>query len=66
VLSACRTAESLKETVDKVNGRRSRAAADPAARIERTLDNQLAALRDIDARTADVERALERMGVSVR
>ena len=38
---------------------------DPAASIERTLDNQLNALRDIDERTAHVERALESMGVSV-
>ena len=64
---ACRTAEGLKEAMDKVNSRRSGASASdaPAARIERTLDNQLNALRDLDDRAAQAEQELERMGISV-
>jgi predicted nuclease with RNAse H fold len=46
--------------------RSSKNSNDPATKIERTLDNQLNALRDINARAAEVERMLESMGMPVR
>lgn len=63
----CRTADELKESIEKMCERRSsKSSNDPATRIERTLDNQLNALRDINSRAAEVERMLESMGVPVR
>ena len=63
----CRTAEQLKRSIDKLNAARDRRArTDPAARVERTLDAQLTALRGLDARAADAERALAAMGLPVQ
>ena len=64
---ACRTADDLRRAVDKVNSRRgggSGSAADPAAKLERTLDNQLSALRELDRGTREVEERLAALGTA--
>eukprot|EP01025_Chloroclados_australasicus_P026091 TRINITY_DN25924_c0_g1_i2.p1 TRINITY_DN25924_c0_g1~~TRINITY_DN25924_c0_g1_i2.p1 ORF type:complete len:178 (-),score=24.81 TRINITY_DN25924_c0_g1_i2:156-689(-) len=60
-------ADDLKSAIEKLNASRggARSGLGPAASIERTLDNQLSALRDIDDRTKDIGRQIERMGAVV-
>lgn len=55
----------LKQAIDKMNDRRSGSGQrGPAERLERTLDNQLTALREIDEQTWEVEKRLELLGIS--
>ena len=63
---ACRTADDLRRAVDKVNSRRGggSGSAGPAAMLERTLDNQLSALRELDRGTREVEERLAALGTA--
>lgn len=64
----CRISETLKEAVDKLNARhdggRSAQAMRPIDSIERTLDNQLRALTDIEARTSHYDGQLSDLALS--
>jgi hypothetical protein len=55
----------LKSAIDKLNDRRTSGGhRSPPERLERTLDNQLTALHEIDELTREVEQRMARLGLS--
>lgn len=63
----CRVAQELTQSISRLNIVRDSQLnqGDPAVQMERTLDNQLNALSDINRKCQNMEQQIEALGIRI-